>query len=262
MVSRIDITGTGLYIPEYGDTISSDGINLAITNTGFEEFRHYWLKGKGGEEVDAENGAEITGDDYSYVVVYQLSNATHELASDFQVYYNNKLLQKISGRQVPDENQSYFTYTSGTIAIHLFSDVMETREYSYNTLSGDNAKYNNESLTFRFDGPHYNVREVSVNDIIIDSANYEITKGSTVLTLTDDYLSGLENGTYEISIVYNDDNESTARASFVVEEPEVETASSIDNPKTIDNIVLYIALGLVSLVGLGVITIIFKKKFN
>lgn len=107
----------------------------------------------------------------------------------------------------------------------------------------------------------------------IDKSNYTAVIGSTVVTLKDAYLSTLSEGKHTLTFVYKkgtvdttitinskekQDDETITPADD--EEEENEDASNIvPNPNTSDNIMLYIMMLGLSVIGLAIIRI---KKFN
>lgn len=246
LIHELRITGTGLYIPEIGDTITYNGISFTLDNSNtdkFEENIYGWYQNVSDE---FDEGDLVTAGDYIFGLDYELASE-FAFADDFKLYYNNIEIEEEA------EGESTFWFDDlNYLGVDLHRDVMNFRDYSYETLAGDESVFKGENLTFKFDGPHYNVREVKINNEIVDPSNYTITKGSTVLTLDADYLDSLDDGLYNINIVYNTDSQNIAEASFRIGEiPE--------NPQTSDNITLYIALSLISLFGLALYT---KKAFN
>lgn len=89
---------------------------------------------------------------------------------------------------------------------------------------------------------------------VIPSKYYTKKKGSLILTLKPEYLNTLSAGTHQVTFNFNDGK--YLSTTLVINEK-----GSGDNPGTGDNILLYVSilgLSLLGLIGLG----IFKKKFD
>ncbi len=131
-------------------------------------------------------------------------------------------------------------------------------------------KGNEGSIELKFD---YNFNNFGINSFKVDGnelSNEDIMKyfkfreGSVIIEMTNEYLETLATGTHTLEIIASAGE--LFKGSFVVEEPtsqEKPTVSeptvsepTINNPNTSDNIVIYSALALVSLIG---ITVIFYK---
>ena len=83
-----------------------------------------------------------------------------------------------------------------------------------------------------------------------------MVEGSTILTLKKEYLSTLSAGVHNITFVYPD---GSATTTLTVKE-KVSTQKLV-NPKTGDNITLYIVLLGISIIGLSK-TLIYTKKLE
>ena len=132
-------------------------------------------------------------------------------------------------------------------------------EYTYDDLS--NVKVNKgESKTFNLTITYKQ-----------ETSNLTISDQAVSLTLTyekDDGTTGTEtitnddnNGTTGTETITNDDNNGTTTPDDTNTTGEVKGEQTITNPKTGDNITIYIILGLVSLTGL-VITTVSKKHLQ
>lgn len=133
----------------------------------------------------------------------------------------------------------------------------------YQFTVGENATYQDTDLVFILDGEFDLVNQVFVNGKELDSSNYMITEGSTVLTLKNEYLKALEEGIYELTVTYT--TGASATTTFTIEKqendiPSEKVENTIDNPKTYDSILFYIGLGLVSVVGLIGMGVYLKKE--
>ena len=104
--------------------------------------------------------------------------------------------------------------------------------------------------------------------------DYTSREGSTIITLTDDFIKTLSEGDHVLKVTFNDD--SVATTSFTVNKNTTTPTSSnnatitdntptqiTNNPQTGDNIIFYVTLlglSLISLIGVGLYTK--KNLFN
>lgn len=88
-------------------------------------------------------------------------------------------------------------------------------------LEGDGQDFHQfapTALTFRSQDNLEDFQEVQINGETLDPANYTLTEGSTIVTLSADYLKTLEAKTHEISIV---STKGKTSANFSVTKPEL-----------------------------------------
>ena len=128
----------------------------------------------------------------------------------------------------------------------------------YEVTDGANQKYvitKNNEAKFRinadyslFDGKVY------VDGVLVDSENYTSESGSTIITFKKEYVDTLSAGEHTLKVTFNDGGEATT--TFTV----ANVTSEIDNPKTGDNIALYIVTGVLSMIGLAGAGIFYRRK--
>ena len=119
----------------------------------------------------------------------------------------------------------------------------------YEVTDGANQKYTitkNNEAKFRinadyslFDGKVY------VDGVLVDSENYTSESGSTIITFKKEYVDSLSAGEHTLKVTFTDGGEATTTFTVANVTPEV------DNPKTGDNIALYIVTGVLSMIGLA-----------
>lgn len=128
-------------------------------------------------------------------------------------------------------------------------------KYDYKITFGENQDYKKEDLVIKTNGILTNLISVKVNDEELDTSNYILESGSTILTLKKEYLSSLKPGTYKLTFVYNDD---TLETTFII---NGSTDSSINNPDTKDSIYVYMYLLGLAIFCLSGMTF-YKRKFD
>ncbi len=162
----------------------------------------------------------------------------------------NLIVKNSNGEEISIPNNSFTLPNDG---VAMISVTFKPIEYQF--ISGENATYKDTDLVFTLDGEYDLVDEILVNGNKLDSNDYLIESGSTILTLKKDYLNTLEAGTYELTVNYK--NGSSDTTTFVIED-----SSIIDNPETSDNILVYIGTCLISIIGLIGLGIYFKKNIK
>lgn len=117
-------------------------------------------------------------------------------------------------------------------------------------------------------------KKVYVDDILVDSANYTSESGSTIITFSKEYIDTLAIGQHTLKVAFTDGGE--AKTTFTIArqfeennnnenvslntENKKEMKDNGSNPKTGDNVMLYIAIVSMSIIGLGATTVAVKKN--
>ena len=100
--------------------------------------------------------------------------------------------------------------------------------------------------------------KVYIDEKLVDKDNYTSESGSTIITLKRSYLETLNVGEHKLKVAFKDGAE--AETKFEVAKA-VETNTEItSNPKTFDNITIYIAIAVMSVTGLGTTAVVRKRK--
>lgn len=214
---------------------------------------------------------------------YQISNITIDNATNGKVEYtvdDNGLVTLVVTTDKGYEldtltvkgSNGALTVTNNTFT--LPSDGVATiaatfKPINYQFTDGKDATYQGTDLIFTLNGDYDLVDKVLINGKKLDSNNYTITKGSTVLTLKKEYLKTLKAGTYELTVTYT--NGSSDTTTFTIEEQKNTTTpledenvnindkNEIKNPNTSDGILFYVGLGIVSIIVLTSAGIYIKK---
>lgn len=116
-------------------------------------------------------------------------------------------------------------------------------------------------------------KKVYVDDILVDGANYTSESGSTIITFSKEYIDTLAIGQHTLKVAFTDGGE--AKTTFTIArqfeennnnenvslnaENKKEMKDDGSNPKTGDNVMLYIAIVSMSIIGLGATTVAVKK---
>ena len=148
-------------------------------------------------------------------------------------------------------------------------EVIEGAEQTYTITEDTEAR-------FRIDADYslFN-NKVYVDNVLVDSSNYTSKSGSTIIVLNKDYLDTLAVGEHTLKVAFADGGE--AETTFTIArkaennnnnenntpskpEDKEEMKDNGSNPKTGDNIMLYVAIASISIIGLVATTIVAKKK--
>ena len=148
-------------------------------------------------------------------------------------------------------------------------EVIEGAEQTYTITEDTEAR-------FRIDADYslFN-NKVYVDNVLVDSSNYTSKSGSTIIVLNKDYVDTLAVGEHTLKVAFADGGE--AETTFTIAkkaennnnnenntpskpEDKEEMKDNGSNPKTGDNIMLYVAIASISIIGLVATTIVAKKK--
>ena len=176
-----------------------------------------------------------------------------------------------------------FVMPAGAVSVKANYEAIPT-PVSYKILDGANSDWKQnteETITIRGNGDFSKFVGVKIDGNTIDAKNYTAKEGSTIITLTTDYLKTLSIGTHTFEIVWTDGSAST---NFTVskndsgsETPKDDDKSKNDDsgsqtgdnhhitaPQTGDNshLTLWISLLGASLIGLLATLYMRKKKDN
>ena len=157
--------------------------------------------------------------------------------------------------------------------------VIEGAEQTYTITEDTEAR-------FRIDADYslFN-NKVYVDNVLVDSSNYTSKSGSTIIVLNKDYVDTLAVGEHTLKVAFADADGGEAETTFTIArkaednnnnednnennnenntpskpEDKEEMKDNGSNPKTGDNIMLYVAIASMSIIGLGATTIVAKKK--
>lgn len=196
---------------------------------------------------------------------------------------------KVTGKlpvNIPELDSDY-KYTSKYLYERNYGLQYKKKE-EYKFIKGEGQTFNitnDSNLTFEFN-IDYDVfvqeGKVYIDNKLVDSSNYALSKGSTIVTFNDDYTKSLGVGEHIIKVKVNDGEIETkftiAKNEFSNEQENTEYINKnieIDlkennenndkikssNPKTGDKIELWISLMVISILGIaGTVKAVKKNK--
>ncbi len=145
------------------------------------------------------------------------------------------------------------TVTSNTALLTVTENTTPDPEpVDYDILDGANSSWTQNSdgsLSIRGSGAFSKFVGVKVDGTLVDTKNYTVKEGSTIVTLKTDYLNTISVGTHTFEILWTDGSAST---TFTIKADTSGDGNKKDDvPKTGDNSnsVLWLTLLVVSLAG-------------
>ena len=131
-------------------------------------------------------------------------------------------------------------------------EVTEGANQEY-TITKDNEAKFKINADFRL----FDTGKVYVDNELVDPNNYTAESGSTIITLKKEFVDTLSVGKHTLKVLFNDGGQATTIFNVV------KTTIPVENPNTLDNVMIYIVSGILSIIGIsGTLTIYKKKKKN
>lgn len=119
----------------------------------------------------------------------------------------------VDGTEEPDEKEE--NTEDGT------EEDEEAEAISYEILDGaDQTVAVGESVRVRVDADISKFQSVEVDGAEVESSNYEVTEGSTIVEFNSEYVDSLESGEHSVNVVFED---GTASTTFTIEEDKATT---------------------------------------
>ena len=251
-ISEISVV---LNAPHVGDTITLDGLGYpnslpVVTTTDSRlQVSAYWIKGTCENDLCEElfSGTFQKNQYYYAYIELEIIDANSYL---FVPEVSNNI--SINGN-APEE-----VFDGSSIHTWFIAKV-QAQSTTYKILS-DKQTYilnSNNAISITADGNLNKLIGIMVDGILISSENYDLENGSTVLTLKSSYLDTLSVGNHTLEFVYSDGSVETLFAVSNAKDKVLASNKNTINPQTGDNIIFYIAmlgLSLIGLVGAGLYT--------
>ena len=289
--------GNGTITPSKIDVIEGSKVKITFTpNTGYMVDK---VLVNGIEKTATGNEIEITVDEektveVSYkkipftVTVEEVTGATVDPDGTVTVSYgDNKdfTITANTGYKLVKVlvNDVEKTLDGNTLKLKNITSNMKIKvvveKIEYKVIEGAEQTYTiteDTEARFRIDADYslFN-NKVYVDNVLVDSSNYTSKSGSTIIVLNKDYVDTLAVGEHTLKVAFADGGEAETTFTIVRKaennnnnenntpskpEDKEEMKDNGSNPKTGDNIMLYVAIASMSIIGLGATTIVAKKK--
>lgn len=223
---------------EYGEWEEQSSYPEVSTETKGLLVNAFWVKGL--KELNEESFyGTFEKDTYYYVLIDFETKYGYELAEDFP---DNLKVNGVKPEEVFEVQMG--TWNHCIVKIKAKEAVTE-----YKILDGNNQTFEiGKDITIRANGELENLKKLKMDDNELDPSNYTSKIGSTIVILKASYLSTLSAGNHTLTFVYNDGE---IDATFTI------PTNTTNNPKTGDNIISYI-----SLFGLSIIGLVILRKYS
>lgn len=130
-------------------------------------------------------------------------------------------------------------------------EVIDGANQEYIITKDSEAKFKINADFRMFDGG-----KVYVDNELVDPKNYTAESGSTIITLKKEFVDTLSVGKHTLKVLFNDGGQATTIFNVA------KTTIPVENPNTLDNVMIYIVSGILSIIGItGAITF-YKRKQN
>jgi len=152
-----------------------------------------------------------------------------------------------------DEDDKYEVYSfDKEITLELSNDInlvanfvlKEIDKEDFEVTKGNNSSYEKgKDLVITANGDIFDLLGIKVDGLFISNKHFNILNGSTILTLNSEYLDTLSEGNHIVTFVY-----ANGEVDATISIPE-----TIKNPKTLDNISMYMVLLFLSAVSFSLV---------
>ena len=253
-----------IFTPEVGfmiDKVKVNGVETTITNNKLTL------------TVDENKNIEVSYKKIPFTItVVDIEGATIDPdgvfivnygdSKDFTIYanYGYKFIKVLVNGVDKTDEMIGDTLTLNNITANMEIEVV-VEKIVYEVIDGANQTYTtakDNEAKFRIDaeyGLFMQGGKVYVDDELIEEDNYTTEKGSTIITLKQSYLDKLNVGKHTLKVTFADGGVATTNFTIAKEVPVV------NNPKTSDNIMLYITTGIISVIGLiGASLFVIRRK--
>ena len=219
-----------------------------------------------------------------------------EVFKGFHTKYKGSALNYdgTEGGIINETRTDYYTRCTYDFTFQYVKEEVSPKEYKFT--EGANQTYTideSKNATFRIDADYsLFTNKVYVDNKLVDSTNYDSKSGSTVITLKDEYLKTLSVGEHTLKVAFSDNGEAITKFTIKEkqqnetpedskntentgstentekeEQPENNNVTNNDvqkentnNPKTGDNIIIYIVLFTIAILGIITLVIVNNKK--
>ena len=195
------------------------------------------------------------------------------------------------GGIINETRTDYYNNCTYDFTFQYVKEEVSTKEYKF--IEGANQTYTideSKNATFKIDADYsLFTNKVYVDNKLVDSANYDSKSGSTVITLKDEYLKTLSVGEHTLKVAFSDNGEAITK--FTIKEKQKDTniednknnentkndenqennnlpnndvkkdnTITNTNPKTGDNVIVYLIMFSIAILGIVTLVIVNNKK--
>ena len=189
--------------------------------------------------------------DKEYIASVSIELKDEYLGKNIDVVYNPKV---IVNDEIADESfcDGYYDVEENYRQVCNVTYRIKATDNKYGIMDGKDQIIDGKNpLVVRADGDIKKFKELKVDNTVVDPKNYELTEGSTIVSLKPSYLDSLNNGVHKLTFVYEDGEVDT---TFSL------NSTKVKNPLTVDNIILVFILIFIS--SIIIVSIRNKRKLR
>lgn len=287
----IDLTGGQEYVIDFSkDDELTNGLK---SFADLDKTLYYKRDNEGLLATDNESEAVIKivgnkSENKAILTAVNVGTKKSEVFKGFHTKYTGSALNYdgTDGGIINETRTDYYTRCTYEFTFQYVKEEVSPKEYKFT--EGANQTYTideSKNATFKIDADYsLFTNKVYVDNKLVDSTNYDSKSGSTVITLKDEYLKTLSVGEHTLKVAFSDNGEAITK--FTIKEKDeasedgkntennqnneqennnlinnnVQKDNTNANPKTGDNIILYVAIAGVSLAGLATMIVVKKRR--
>ena len=284
----IDLTDGKEYVIDFS---KNDELTEGLKSfADLDKTLYYKRDNKGLLATDNESEAVIKivgnkSENKAILTAVNVGTKKSEVFKGFHTKYTGSALNYdgTDGGIINETRTDYYTRCTYEFTFQYVKEEVSPKEYKFT--EGANQTYTideSKNATFRIDADYsLFTNKVYVDNKLVDSTNYDSKSGSTVITLKDEYLKTLSVGEHTLKVAFSDNGEAITK--FTIKEKQqntniednkneqkqennnltnndVQKENTIANPKTGDNIIIYIVLFTIAILGIITLVIVNTKK--
>ena len=289
----IDLTGGQEYVIDFSkDDELTNGLK---SFADLDKTLYYKRDNEGLLATDNESEAVIKivgnkSENKAILTAVNVGTKKSEVFKGFHTKYTGSALNYdgTDGGIINETRTDYYTRCKYEFTFQYAKEEVSPKEYKFT--EGANQTYTiheSKNATFRIDADYsLFTNKVYVDNKLVDSTNYDSKSGSTVITLKDEYLKTLSVGEHTLKVAFSDNGEAITK--FTIKEKQqgtniednentkneenqennnlpnndVKKDNTITNtnPKTGDNVIVYIVLFIIAILGIITLVIVNTKK--
>ena len=189
--------------------------------------------------------------DKEYIASVSIELKDEYLGKNIDIVYNPKVI--VNDEDVKDFYcDGYYDVEENYRQVCNVTYRIKATDNKYGIMDGKDQVINGKNpLVVRADGDIKKFKELKVDNNVVDPKNYELSEGSTIVSLKPSYLDSLNNGVHKLTFVYEDGEVDT---TFSL------NSTKVKNPLTVDNIILVFILIFIS--SIIIVSIKNKRKLR
>ena len=267
----IDLSDGQEYVIDFSKT---DELTEGLKSFAYLDKTLYYKRDNNGLSLtdnESEAVIKIVGnksENKAILTAVNVGTKKSEVFKGFHMQYTGSALDydDLDGGIKLETRYDYYTRCKYEFTFQYVKEEVKPKEYNF--IEGANQTYTigeSKNATFRIDADYsLFCNKVYVDDNLLDSKNYDSKSGSTVITLKDEYLRTLSVGEHTLKVAFSDGKEATTKFEIKEKQQIVNTENDKENistsPKTGDNLLVYLVLSVVSVIGITTLIIVNNRR--